>query len=37
MRKKSTLVKILSVWCFFEVDQTSILPTELKFDIKLQS
>ena len=32
MRKKSTLVKISSVWCFLEVDKTSLLPTALKFD-----
>ena len=37
MRKTSTFDTIASLCCYFEVGLTSLLPTEIKFDIKLHS
>ena len=37
MRKNSTLVNPFKCFVFFAVDYVILLPTELKFDIKLQS
>ena len=37
MRKTSTFDTISSLCCYFEVGLTRLLPTEIKFDIKLHS
>ena len=37
MHKTSTLVTISSLCCYFEVGKSRLLPTEIKFDIKLHS
>ena len=37
MRKTSTFDTISSLCCYFEVGLTRLLPTEIKFDIKLYS
>ena len=37
MGKTSTFVTISSLCCYFEVGETRLLPTEIKYDIKLHS